>query len=146
MENRDNIIEEQLKNSVENIPDSLKPNNMEQRLLQMTQEERFSRSMSVDIPDDNETKRLAKSDKSKDKKSGKKKVIIPMAIAASVLLAAGVGAYFMFNRASSKSSDSSQGLLQRRGLSPRRWLPDRFPFSRAYRCSHPPHAWLLYAR
>ena len=110
MENRDNIIEEQLKNSVENIPDSLKPNNMEQRLLQMTQEERFSRSMSVDIPDDNETKRLAKSDKSKDKKSGKKKVIIPMAIAASVLLAAGVGAYFMFNRASSKSSDSSQGL------------------------------------
>ena len=30
MENRDNIIEEQLKNSVENIPDSLKPNNIEQ--------------------------------------------------------------------------------------------------------------------
>ena len=86
MENRDNIIEEQLKNSVENIPDSLKPNNMEQRLLQMTQEERFSRSMSVDIPDDNETKRLAKSDKSKDKKSGKKKVIIIYVLDAAFFL------------------------------------------------------------
>lgn len=110
MDNRDNLLEEQIKNSYEKMPESLRPENIEQRLLSMTQEERYNRSMSEDIPNDNEVKRLAKAGKSKDAKSSRKKVIIPIAIAASVLLAAGLGTWFVLNRKSAEVGDSKQGL------------------------------------
>ena len=107
MDNRDNIMEEQLKNSYEQMPESLRPDNIEKRLLAMTQEERYNRSMSKDIPEDTGSK---KSSGKGSKKSSNKKIVLPIVIAASVLLAAGVGTYFLLNRETSKAVVSDQGL------------------------------------
>ena len=107
MDNRDNLMEEQLKNSYEKMPESLRPENIENRLLAMTQEERYNRSMSEDVPEDTGSK---KSSGKGSKKSGKKKVILPIVIAASVLLMAGLGTYFILNRQSGEKTVSDQGL------------------------------------
>ncbi len=78
----DKILEQQLKSSVEQIPDSLRPENIEARLASMTVAEKYSRSRSEDIPmDDIKVKRSG----------GKAKYIIPIALAAGVILAAGIG-------------------------------------------------------
>ncbi len=78
----DKILEQQLKSSVEQISDSLRPENIEARLASMTVAEKYSRSRSEDIPmDDIKVKRSG----------GKAKYIIPIALAAGVILAAGIG-------------------------------------------------------
>ena len=73
MDNRDNLFEQQIRSGVENIPESLRPENMERRLSAMSQDERYNRSQSTDIPDDAEFEKIA----SKKKKSGKRKVVLP---------------------------------------------------------------------
>ncbi|SEQ79284.1 Secreted protein containing C-terminal beta-propeller domain [Lachnospiraceae bacterium NE2001] len=78
----DNIFEEQLKSSVEQLPDSLRPENIEGKLASMTVPEKYSRSRSEDIPME---------DIKVDRSGGKGKYIIPIILAAGVLLAAGVG-------------------------------------------------------
>ena len=78
----DNMLEEQLKSSIEQLPDSLRPENIEARLASMTVAEKYSRSRSEDIPmEDIKVKRSG----------GKGKYIIPIALAAGVILAAGIG-------------------------------------------------------
>ena len=78
----DKMLEEQLKSSIEQLPDSLRPENIEARLASMTVAEKYSRSRSEDIPmEDIKVKRSG----------GKGKYIIPIALAAGVILAAGIG-------------------------------------------------------
>ena len=52
-DNRDNMMEEQIRNSMENIPASLRPENIEQRLASMNLQEKYARSLSQDIPNEN---------------------------------------------------------------------------------------------
>lgn len=106
MDNRDNLFEQQIRSGVENIPESLRPENMERRLSAMSQDERYNRSQSTDIPDDAEFEKIA----SKKKKSGKRKVVLPIAIAASVLLAAGVGAFFLLRKSGATKDTEIKGL------------------------------------
>lgn len=89
-DNRDNIMEEQIRNSVEAIPSSLSPELLEKRLASMTLQEKYARSMSQDIP----TEDIKIGGKEKDKagnKSSAKKIVIPVLVAAGVLLVAGLG-------------------------------------------------------
>ncbi len=89
-DNRDNIMEEQIRNSVEAIPSSLSPELLEKRLASMTLQEKYARSMSQDIP----TEDIKVGGKGKDKagnKSSAKKIVIPVLVAAGVLLVAGLG-------------------------------------------------------
>lgn len=89
-DNRDNIMEEQIRNSVEAIPSSLSPELLEKRLASMTLQEKYARSMSQDIP----TEDIKIGGKGKDKagnKSSAKKIVIPVLVAAGVLLVAGLG-------------------------------------------------------
>ena len=93
-DNRDNIMEEQIRNSVEAIPSTLSPELLEQRLASMTLQEKYARSMSQDIPTEDFTAGSGSAGKSGSKsgsKSGAKKVVIPILVAAGVLLVAGLG-------------------------------------------------------
>ena len=105
-DNRDNIMEEQIRNSAENIPSTLSPQLLEQRLATMTLQEKYARSMSQDIPTDDIKAGSGKPERA-GSKSGAKKVVIPILVAAGVLLVAGLGLGIGLTRKANSDSDSA---------------------------------------
>lgn len=110
MENRDNIIEEQIKNSNEKIPEALRPENIERKIAAMSPEELNRRAGSVDIPDQTVSSGTygggsglesagemsginsgMGSGKKNHKKPSVAKIVIPIILAACLLLVCGIG-------------------------------------------------------
>ena len=77
--NRDNMVEDKLKNTQQPIPDSLRPENMEQKLASMSVDEKYRRSMSQDI-----------SDEVAPAPVHKRSVILPIVIAAMLVISVGL--------------------------------------------------------
>ncbi len=89
MENRDNILEEQIRNSEVEIPESLSPDKIEEMLRNMSPEEMEKRSGSEDVPVSN---RMSESgDEKKPGKKSYKRVVLPIVLAASFLLVFSLG-------------------------------------------------------
>ncbi len=104
-DNRDNMMEEQIRNSMENIPASLRPENIEQRLASMNLQEKYARSLSQDIPNENIS--AGSMNGNKKQSSGAKKVVIPILVAAGVLLVAGLGLGIGLTRNRAVDSDNA---------------------------------------
>ena len=105
-DNRDNIMEEQIRNSVEAIPSTLSPELLEQRLATMTLQEKYARSLSQDIPTEDFKAESGNAGKA-GSKSGAKKVVIPILVAAGVLLVAGLGLGIGLSRKTKVDTESA---------------------------------------
>lgn len=79
MDIRDKNIEEQIRESSVNIPESLLPENIEKKIMGMEMDEKYSRSQSADIPADISGGR------------GKRSMLLPVVLAAALTLALGLG-------------------------------------------------------
>jgi len=101
MDNRDKIIEDQMRNSNEMIPESLRPDNIEKKLASMTIEERYKRSQSEDIPSEVTAK----------PKKGKGKVVIPLVLAASLLTVFGIGVALGVSGNRKVNDDNTPGIF-----------------------------------
>lgn len=77
--NRDNMVEDKLKNTQQPIPESLRPENMEQKLASMSVDEKYKRSMSQDISDEVAPAPVRK-----------RSVILPIVIAAMLVITVGL--------------------------------------------------------
>lgn len=102
MSDRDKMLENQIRNEEVRIPDSLRPENIEEKLARMTPEEAAKRSSSIDIPVDTFSRENAAT---KKKKSDMNKVVFPIVLAASLMLIFGLGIGISIGRNLNKNND-----------------------------------------
>ncbi len=122
LENRDNFFENKLKNDSVEIPESLRPDNIEEKLAKMTQAEMDLRSKSTDVPEDfsydgvytedsdtieqlsgvtssdSENKTNTQKNIVKSRNKQVRRVVFPLVLAASFIIVLGLGIKIGMNR------------------------------------------------
>ena len=105
MDNRDKNFENNIKNEYINIPESLKPENIEQKLFNMSPEEMNRRSESNDVPyQEIDFAKRSGEKTSADKKKSMGKVVLPIVIAASLIVGLGLGLFLGTRRRSGETA------------------------------------------
>lgn len=115
MDNRDNmekmmndVTEKTIKANYEQIPESLSPENIEQKLASMTQGEYQSRMNSRDIPAPEEMAKVQEKKMKSGSTGGKGlKIVLPVILAAVFVFALGAGIILAINKSRERTGDVS---------------------------------------
>ena len=99
---QDIYIENRLKNSGVDIPESLRPDAIEKKLASLSSEEMEKRKDSIDVPEIKLENTIVSIEKKR--KKNVRKIIIPIAVAASLVLVFGLGV--KIGRGSKKTDDA----------------------------------------
>ena len=92
----DTYVEDRIRSSEVEIPESLRPDNIEQKLAAITHEEFERRSRSEDVPFEKSENTVVSIEKKRNKNAIK--IVLPIAIAASLILMFGLGMKIGSNR------------------------------------------------
>ena len=92
----DTYVEDRIRSSEVEIPESLRPDNIEQKLAAITHEEFERRSRSEDVPFEKSENTVVSIEKKRKKNAIK--IVLPIAIAASLILMFGLGMKIGRNR------------------------------------------------
>ena len=102
----DTYMEDRIKSSDVEIPESLRPDNIEQKLAAITHEEFERRNRSEDVPFEKSENTVVSIEKKRKKNAIK--IVLPIAIAASLILMFGLGMKIGSNRTLKTDSPETQ--------------------------------------